>query len=771
MQLKLRRRNRIGGGALFLTLLAIAGTSGPVASAAGPPVITEAWTTSVFSSNARLQAKINPNGFLTSYHFDYITKAAYDANVAGAKDPFAGASRVPAVSDATIGSGTSPVTVLQLLSALQSNTAYRYRVEAKNSATLPNYVAGPTLAFTTQAAGEAFKLPDSRGWEMVTPIDKNGGQAGGPGAIAGGGVLQASATGGQVTYSSEASFEGGGQGSPPASQYVATRGGGGWSAQNISAPLFSGTYDSDQGGSPYQLFSGDLARALLLNGEHCRGERFDCAVANPPLAGTDAPAGYQNYYLRDNNAGSFAAVLGGANAGFLSLDPSDFDLTLAGTSSDLLHGVVSTCAALTSNATEVPLGEGCDPAKQNLYQYSPGLPLVLVNLLPAQSTGSPGAALAAQAAAVSSDGSRVYWSDTATDHLYLRASGQSKLVGETATFETASTDGSFAFYTKAEHLYRYNAGSETSTDLTPGGEVEGVLGASSAGDQVYYLDVAGLKRWNNGTTTIVAADADAGNYPSSTGTSRVSADGTKLLFVSSASLTGYDNRDLNTGNPDSQVFLYDAAGPGSLTCVSCNPTQGRPEGASTIPGAVANGSLPGSLHVYKPRNLSVNGKRVFFDSEDAIGLTDTNKDGDVYQWEAQGEGSCNQAGGCISLISGGRSTDPARFVDASADGSGAFFLTDESLILADPGAVDLYAAPAGGGLPVPPPDIICEGDACQPLVSVPPPPTLTTTLSGPGNDPPRYPTERKQCRKGKVKIKGKCVRRRSAKRNQKRSGR
>ena len=73
---------------------------------------------------------------------------------------------------------------------------------------------------------------------------------------------------------------------------------------NVSPPLFGGTYDIKDKGAPYQLFSGGLERGLLLNGEHCRDGADGCAVANPPLAGTDAPAGYQNYYMRGARAPS-----------------------------------------------------------------------------------------------------------------------------------------------------------------------------------------------------------------------------------------------------------------------------------------------------------------------------------------------------------------------------------------------------------------------------------------------------------------------------------
>jgi hypothetical protein len=747
-----RRRSRCGG-AILLTLIGVLGPGAGAAQAVAPN-IGQVWSSQIFSSSARLHAQVNPNSLFSTYHFDYITKAAYDANGGN----FTGASRIPAVTDANIGSGSFLVNVTQLLSGLQPNSAYRYRVVAKNST---GTTAGDPFLFITQSIGGGPVLADNRAWEMVSPIDKNGGEVNLPGGIAGGGVLQAAADGQSVTYGSEASFAGG-AGAPPASQYIATRTSGGWSTQNITAPIFSGTYDPEDQGVPYQLFSGDLARALLLNGDHCRGEGSDCAVANPPLAGTSAPAGYQNYYLREG--GAFSALLGSANAAFLSLDPSDFDLRFAGASPDLQYGVLSTCAALTANATEVPEGEGCDPDQQNLYLYSPGGGLTLVNLLPAQSTGTPGAELAAQSGAVSSDSSRVYF--TQGGNLYLRAAGQTKQADEDAggggSFETASADGSVAFFTKGGHLWRYVAATDTPTDLTPSGGVAGVLGVSASGSHVYFQDGGALKLWNSGSTTTVASGSGATSeedWLSKAGTARVSSDGTKLLFVSKASLNGYDNTDLNTGEPDSQVFLYDGTG---ITCLSCNPTNSRPIGPSSIPGSVPNGTAEGSTNSYKPRSLSANGKRVFFNSRDALALSDINNDWDAYQWEAQGEGSCTRQGGCISLISDGKSVGGAIFIDASADGSDAFFITDSSPLESDPGALDLYDARVGGGFPEPGEPEDCAGDNCQSLPSPPIDPTLTTLLKGPGNPGVRYP--KTKCPKGKVKRKGKCVKKKGGKR-------
>jgi len=741
---------------LFLAALACLGPLASPASAVAP-TITATYAAQVTARSASLRAEVDPKGKSSSFHFDYLTEAAYQANLAASKDPFAGASRAPASGEANV-FGTAPTTIERALPNLDPSTSYRYQLAIKNADGTTN---GPAHLLTTYSAAP-FALPDGRGWELVSPVGKNGGQIAAPGALAGGGALQAAADGQSVTYGSASSFAGG-PGAPFASQYLSTRTASGWATQNISPPIFSGSYDTEQGGAPYRIFSADLARGLLSNGKACRGEGTGCPVANPPLAGTDAPAGFQNLYLRQSATGSLEALLGNEDIAGRGLGPADFELAFAGASADLQHTVFSTCAALTANATD-----GCGTAKANLYLWSAGA-LSLVNLLPAQSAGTPGAQLGAQSTAVSSNGSRVYFTDGT--NLYLRAAGQTKQVDAAAlgggTFETATPDGAFAFFTKGGHLWRYGAGADAATDLTPGGGVVGVLGASADGTRVYFKDAA-LKLWSSGTTTTVAAAADADNYPPVTGTARVSADGTKLLFGSTAALptTGgatYDNTDLTTKAPDAQLYLYDAAG-ATLRCVSCNPANSRPMGPSLVPGAIANGTAPGSPHLYKPRVMSGDGRRVFFESRDALSRHDANVDfasgdsiPDVYQWRASGVGGCGSANGCVELLSSGRVDEAATLIDASQDGSDVFFLTRSNLVGADHEAADLYDARVGGGFAEPLPSLPCVADACQIVRGAVDDPVLTTTLAGPGNGPERYRTYARggKCTKAK-RAKGKC---------------
>lgn len=727
----------------FFALALLAGglaIASPAAIATAAPQIDATWVTDVTATSANLRAEVNPGALPTTYRFDYITQAAYEANLKAAKEGFTGATKAPLGGSASAGSGSVDITLTQHIGSLNPSTLYRFRAVATNSA---GTTTGPDRGLGTEAPTNAFSLLDGRGWEIVSPIDKNGGSIQLPETIFGGGVFQAAADGQTLTYSSADSFEANAQGAPAGSQYIATREGGGWSTQNITTPLLAGSYGQSPDGVPYQIFSTDLSKGLLSSGQRCRGQVGECPVINPPLPGSGAPAGYRDYYLR-NGTDHFSSLLGSADLTHTSLGPDQFELDFVGGSPDFAHVVLSSCAALSANAIEVPGPDGCDSTKQNLYEWSAS-GLTLINLLPGDTLGTPGAAIAAPGAAVSVDGNRVYWSEAG--NLYLREGTQTKQVdgaqGGDGIFQTASADGRFAFFTREGHLYRYDAIGNTATDLTPAGETQGVLGASADGSHVYYLSAVGLFLWNAGVTTEVAAGAAASDYPPSSGTSRVSTDGSRLLFVSVAELTGYEN------NGATEVFLY---GPGGLTCVSCNPTGERPQGVASIPGAVANGKSANATHAYKPRALSAEGNRAFFDSADDLVPQDSNNATDVYEWEAQGTGSCSREGGCVDLISSGRGEGASIFLDASGDGSDAFFLTDSSLAFGDPGSYDVYDAREGGGFPAPPNEISCDGDACQALPEAPEDPTPGTLVKGPGNPARRYvkPAGKKQ---GKQKVK------------------
>jgi hypothetical protein len=644
-------------------------------------------------------------------------------------------------------------------------------------------VALAALLGTSGPASAAVPLPDGRAWEMVSPLDKNGGDILGIGRFASGGVVQAGVSGDEITYIAGTSFakpEG-----ASANQYLSTRHGSeGWSTQNITTPAISGTSGLAGTGAPYKAFSSDLSLGLVLNGEYTAGE---AAIENPPLT-DDAPPGYQNFYLRASSDGGLRALM-------TSPPPQPtrgFHMRFEEATPDLQHVVVSSEAALTTGAI-------ASETSANLYEWAEGS-FRAVNVLPEAQNGvetTPGAVLGSgfgESHTVSNDGSRVFWLDRGTDKLYARKDEattvrldasqgvQGGVAGEVAEplFQGASSDGSAAFFTShapltsdahtgpscgacrraGNDLYRFEITSGVLSDLSAdpadpnGAEVQGVLGASEDGSYVYFVakgvlasvngeghePIAGadnLYVWHEGpaahvTTTFIGAlsgnDASDWNDEVLHRTARVAPAGQGVVFVSDVSLTGYDNLDAATGNPDDEVYLYDATS-SHLSCASCNPSGARPIASSSIPGGTpfelrANGGA-----VYQSRVSSDGGRRVFFDSGDALVPQDGNGRQDVYGYE----------NGHVYLISGGVSSEASEFVDASVSGDDVFFLTRQQLTRGDTDQlVDLYDARVGGGIPEPVPPPPCTDESCRsPVSPVGSPLSLgSASFTGLGNLPP-----------------------------------
>jgi hypothetical protein len=132
----------------------------------GVPVVASSGAVGVSSVFAGLEAGIKPEGAATSYHFEYDTRAYAGAQAHGVSVP---------VADAGVGSG-GPTgggveSVLQHLSGLTPGTEYHFRVVATNPV---GVTYGPDETFATLAE-VSVGLPDGRAYELVTPVDKEGG--------------------------------------------------------------------------------------------------------------------------------------------------------------------------------------------------------------------------------------------------------------------------------------------------------------------------------------------------------------------------------------------------------------------------------------------------------------------------------------------------------------------------------------------------------------------------------------------------------------------
>jgi len=370
-----------------------------------------------------------------------------------------------------------------------------------------------------------------------------------------------------------------------------------------------------------------------------------------------------------------------------------------------------------------------------------------------------------------------------------------KLTNDSTAVSTASsscTDTSGPNNLQGQDLYAYYVGSGTLTDLTVdstpgdllGAAVQGVLGSSADGSYVYFVangvlapgsspgscqgvstdhGACNLYLWHNGTVSFIArlaniggAPADAYNWTpfaslgpggfSAQKESRVSSDGKTLLFGSNTQLTGYDNHGFT------EFYRYDAT-VGQFTCVSCNPTGAPATGNATMQDILPFLVGPNGPRGVLTRNLSADGSRVFFETPDALVPQDTNGNAgcpfvgsfsnsrscqDVYEWEANGAGSCHRFAGCLYLISTGRSPEPSFFADASANGDTVLFFTGQAPVGQDHDQlVDIYDARVGGGIAAqnPPSPTSCSGEECHgpsgspPVFGAP----SSATFSGIGN--------------------------------------
>ncbi len=584
------------------------------------------------------------------------------------------------------------------------------------------------LAVGVVVAHSLPPLPDNRVYELVSPPDKNGGDVGGEafgGALASG-LGESSLSGSAITYASFTSF-GDAQGAAFSTQYLSSRGPSGWTTHAISPPT-STTAHSNLTLAPFHFFTPELT-AAVLDWTH-------------PALTAEAPQEFDNLYVHETNAASYQLVTTVVPP---NRTPEHYEVKFAGASTDLTHVVFDANDALTAGA----------PANaQSVYEWTGGS-LQLVSVLP-----GPGDVAAASAGAgdgiadhvspndVSADGSRIFWTDN-NGQLYVRedgvttvklnASHRAPSLGDgSAVFRAATPDGSKVFFTDETPLtnsseddgglYEYDFDSGMLTDLSPDGSgapgVEGVVGASEDGASVYFLASASLAAGatagaenlylsHGGAITFIAAlsreDGSDWTQDFEERTARVTPDGSYLVFMSKASLTGYDNLDANTGAPDTEVFIYEA-GANRLVCASCNPSGERPIGPSEVPAAEPTG--------YLPRYISEDGQRVFFDSKDSLLPSDTNGQQNVYEYE----------NGAVYTISPGTSEGASTFADASANGDDAFFTTRAPLVAEDQDEnSDMYDARVGGGFPAGVSPAPCSGEGCRGPLSAPPVPVGVAT--------------------------------------------
>jgi hypothetical protein len=637
-----------------------------------------------------------------------------------------------------------------------------------------------------RAEQSSTSLPDCRAYEMVSPgsnpkVDING-------EVVNDDYSRASTTGNRFAYQS---FYPAANALTSSFFYLATRGEHGWSTQPAAPQDTPGAAIDPLPCEQELNFSLDLSKSVL--GDGFAGEP-GCQSAEEVLV-PGAPSGYRNLFLReDATAGAYRLV----DVTPETAVPGDAHFVAA--SADFSHIIFTDGAQLTPEA----------PAGASLYEWAGGV-VHLVTVLPSgeptQGTIAPGPANAQAEHAVSPDGERVYFYSQGNLYMRVNAVRQPTAGGECSPAEPekactvqidkstgsgasgggvlaeGSADGAKVFFSDqskltgdstaepgAPDIYEYDVQSGQLSDLTVNGSGAGFLGAGEDGSYVYFTSpgvLTGAEESEHhekaepgksnmymrraGSTTFVAGDSEGG---------QVSPNGRFFLFASRTPLTGYDNtpakpQECQAGFPlepvpCSEVFLYDA-NTGRLSCASCGPERSVSSGDSLLAEPTASGESHGeSRATYRRRQIDNEG-RVFFDTPNALVPQDNNGVRDVYEyWNGQ-----------IHLISSGTDPSGASFYEASRSGNDVFFVTAQSLLRSDTNNADsVYDARVGGGFFEPPPAPECEEEACRAAGTVAPgiSSLATASFAGPGNPGAGKPKVT-GCKKGFVRKRGKCLRR------------
>ena len=268
------------------------------------------------------------------------------------------------------------------------------------------------------------------------------------------------------------------------------------------------------------------------------------------------------------------------------------------------------------------------------------------------------------------------------------------------------------------------------------------------------------------------------------GLANVTPEGRFLVFTSHRGLTP----DATPGEGPAQVYRFDAQTE-TLTRISIGARGFGDDGnsglgdASIVPTSsfIANGERPDPT-------MSDDGRYVFFQSPKALtpGALDDVETGatlsgagggpelaqNVYEWQAPGAGGCQEASGCVSLLSDGKEVieggkvevASAELLGTDASGEDVFIAAKDRLTWADTDSQrDYYDLRVGGGFAPPAEPSICQGDACTgqgtgPGTEQSP---ATPNFDGP-SEGPKSPSKT-GCKKGQVKKHGKCVKQHSKK--------
>lgn len=780
-----------------------------------PPTVIAASGAADGQSGYTLQGVVNPkNSDLSDCEFEYGLTAAYGQSAPCATIP---------------GAVNRPVEVMAHLSGLTPGIPYHFKVKAANDAgtvesgdatfvpTQGEPVACPNEQLRVETGSLA--LPECRAYEMVSPPNKEGGEAK---------IFGFSSDGDSVGYTSltGTNIANSGQGSIYQNMYVANRTDAGWETiSNLNGPtgsLFSGP-EALSGIAGPTVYAADLQSSLWFVDP---GSRF---------------GGLNHTYIR-NPDGSFTLV--GNQLPGRNLTSAFSDLLLRGASADLSHLLLD--GDLHQSSLDLVFGPGVyefvgtgndQPRRVDLDSSSD-----VISHCPRQDAADPANA---HGDMMSSDGRVAIFTalggcggtNPKANEVWARVDGTSSYDASlsrctrtaadpggvcnapaNAHFIGGSKDGFRIYFTTTQqlvngdtdeandlYLYELPTASNPAPTLTEvsGGEGEANVeelvypaipiesraleGAVSDDGSTVYFSASGVLASNsdalgeeavagNHNLYVWRRDADHPNGETkfigrlladdlrlsllqNGQPPQATPDGRYLVFTTASPLVATDT------DTSRDVYRYDTDS-GTLVRVSINVAGvgGNADGAdASIASTDSNRALgydsPSQLPGPHPHGaITSDGKTIVFETSEALSPLDLNGGPDVYLWKA----------GSVSLLSAG-STPPTAdgaltpIVDSS--GRDVFFRTTQRLAASDGDSqIDVYDARIGGGFSsarLRPP---CSGEACQPPGGSPPVGPIPSTDRAPVAE-----GKPKQCPRGKVLKRKGCVKKKHKKHHRKKN--
>lgn len=663
---------------------------------------------SIGSTEVKLAGRVNAENAPLTYQFEWGTTAAY-GNV------------VPAAPEALPTVDEEVHFVTEKLSGLAPSTVYHYRIIATNTQT-NEVLEGEGVSFETRAAnpatetcpnatsrvGNSAGLPDCRAIEFASPGLNNAGLAGPPYNLPRG---AASADGSGVIFimkDAPLNSESAGPYNMTAAERLP---GGGWTTRSTNPPLASA--ETNFFGIIPLVVSEDRREWTIFSSVPPPG------VSAPGLNGQNGyiflrrADGTWERMLEKPSYSGYGEILNSKN--FKHFFFEDYEPQYEGDPGGafeysaeehvLRHIGVLPGGGLAPDAA-VPAGLLLEPVSANgeivLFGHAGQSYARLHHATTEEVSASqrhPADPVGPQSpinVGITSDGSQVLFFS------------KSELTEDAYTgVEDAGAD-----------LYSYDTATEKLTDLTvdtnpadveTGANVTRVLAVDPSANYVYFIATGKLAAGavsgeenlyvvHNGQIKFVAPAAGINPPGLFAGEAAyVTPDGSHLAFLSTASLTGYDNENPTTNEPQAMAFEY-TYGQG-IECASC-----RPDGTPPTKPAIFPIGADYMTKGQRNRVLSDDGSRMFFQSGDQIIPQAANKQMNVFEYTQ----------GAPHLLSPGDTEAPVYLLDASASGDDVYVTTNEELTSGSQGTnTAIYDVRVNAQVVPPSPPTPCTGENCR----------------------------------------------------------